>query len=365
MNSNAVSRKLRRSVIALFLPLLICATTTPAHAVETWEKLDKKLKQQIFQLNVGLKLHSKDGWIYLSDLSKKYHFPVFSTLPEDKGYRVVGFGSSFPVRTSQADKTYFVTSRHVLDDADGIQKECQRFFAAMRLHAEQTGNGNPEARYKQLLQTVNLSIKKDLTPSERATYQSTVDAIWDTYENNLSMLKDPTRASFNKYAKQSEIEGQVGYFLHPSGPTSQPPLEAKLYKASKENEPDLAILTASGARTLGMDFETLPANEGQEIQVIGYPVASDAIDAESSKYYAPTFSTGRVSRVTPNILQVDAPITSGSSGGPVVSLRGRVLGVVALRALSNRGGELPNFGGAITIKSVRSFAPELFGRGSL
>ncbi|HEY9867900.1 MAG TPA: trypsin-like peptidase domain-containing protein, partial [Candidatus Obscuribacterales bacterium] len=74
----------------------------------------------------------------------------------------------------------------------------------------------------------------------------------------------------------------------------------------------------------------------------------------------PTFNTGRISRVAPRILQVDAPVTTGNSGGPVVNQRGKVVGVVAVRALSARGGELPNFGGAITVHSVQSFAPELF-----
>jgi S1-C subfamily serine protease len=52
----------------------------------------------------------------------------------------------------------------------------------------------------------------------------------------------------------------------------------------------------------------------------------------------------------------------GNSGGPVVNVRGKVVGVVEVRARTADGSELPKFGGAVSIQSVRSFAPELFQR---
>ena len=165
---------------------------------------------------------------------------------------------------------------------------------------------------------------------------------------------------FREYAGQDKIESQVGYFIHSSGPVTQSALEAKVYKVAKlDAEPDLAILLVHG-KYLGIEFDTIPPAEGQEIQVIGYPTASEQIDLDSFKYYAPTFNTGRISRVAPHMLQVDAPITTGNSGGPVVSLRGKALGVVAVRAVSVKGNELPNFGGAISAQTVRTFVPELF-----
>ena len=314
-------------------------------------------------MNVGLKLRLKSGaWVQLADLCPKYHYPVFSTTTEDKGYRVVGFGSSFPVRAAKTDRAYFLTNRHVVDSCDPIIKECERFYAAMRLYAEQTSAGSDfEKRYRELLSIINLSTKKDLSTGERAIYQSTADAIWDTYEAYLSVKADPSRLLFQKYLAQVVVEPDIGYFLHAPGPVTQPALQAQLYKVARvESDPDLAVLAVPGATTTLMEFDPIPPSEGQEIQVIGYPTASEQIDVDASRYYSPTFNTGRISRVAPRILQVDAPITTGNSGGPVVSQRGKVLGVVAVRALSERGGELPNFGGAITLQSVQSFAPELF-----
>lgn len=335
-----------------------------ASAQQTWEKLDRKIKPSIHQLNVAIKMRIKGGlWAHLSDLSPKFRFPVFSLSTEDKGYRVVGFGTAFPVKTNQIDKTFFLTSGHVVDTADPLIKEAERFYAAMRLYAEHTAAGKDvDARLKEVLQIVNLSVKKELNPQERTLYQSTVDGIWDKYEAHLSMRADPGRGLFKKYSAMMQFEPEVGYFLHAPGPITQAALEAKLYKVARnKNDPDLAILQVPKAMPT-IELDAFTPSEGQEIQVIGYPTASDQIDLDSNKYYAPTFNTGRVSRVAPRMLQVDAPITKGDSGAPVVNLRGKVVGVVAVRAMSPQGHELPNYGGAVTIPSVQAFAPELFGK---
>ena len=145
-------------------------------------------------------------------------------------------------------------------------------------------------------------------------------------------------------------------------------MQAQIFKAARlDSEPDLAILWIANPALPKLEFDQVEPTEGQEIQVIGYPLASDQIDFDSGSYYAPTFSTGRISRVAPRLLQVDAPVSIGNSGGPVVSQRGKVLGVIVRRAsVQQKLGtaviqtELPNFGGAITISSVKAFAPELF-----
>jgi hypothetical protein len=355
-----------RSCLSLLLICLAATTAHPCSAVETWEKVDRRIKGQIFDLTVGLKLRLRDGlWAQLADVSQKTGYPVYSTGGEDKGFKVIKFGTSFPIRTSQHDKTYFITSGHVVtidQQSTEIILECERFFAATKMYAEQKGNGNPDAKYKELLQIINLSTKKPLVGAERQLYETTIDAIWETYDNFLSKRADPGRVMFTKYSTQAPVEHQISYFLHAPGPISQKALEPQIYKvAHSDSEPDLAILTVPTTTLAGLEFDPVAAEEGQEIQVVGYPAASDVIDKDSSNYFAPTFSSGRISRVAPRFLQVDAPITNGNSGSPVVSLRGKVLGVVAVRAIVNKT-ELPNFGGAITIQSVQSFAPELFGK---
>ncbi|MBX9685594.1 MAG: serine protease [Candidatus Obscuribacterales bacterium] len=362
---------LRVSFFALLLPALFAiAPVRASEKLESWEKLDKKLKSEVYQLNVGIKIRLKPGlYVHLTDKSPKYGFAVFGTSPDDKGFRVVGSGSSFPIKTALSDRTYFLTNRHVVDSGSGIVAECERFFAAMRLHAQQTaGFQDPDLRFKELLNIVNLSQKKEMNLGDKILYQSTVDGIWDTYENHLSVRVDPSRTQFNKYLGMLNLDLETGYFLHAAGPVSQAALAAQLYKVAKSDaEPDLAVLWIANPALPKLEFDPLAPSEGQEIQVIGYPLASDQIDFDSGSYYAPTFSTGRISRVAPRLLQVDAPVSVGNSGGPVVSQRGKILGVIVRRAsVQQKLGsqviqtELPNFGGAITVSSIKSFAPELF-----
>jgi hypothetical protein len=334
-----------------------------AVAQESWESLDRKLKGQVLELNVALKLRLRNGlYVQLTDVSPKFRYPVFGTTEDDRGYRVVGFGTAFPISTSQPQKAFYLTSKHVVVNGEELVKECQRFFAAMRLAAEKTAvGGNTDARFKELLALTNLSMKKEMSAGEKAQYVSCVDGIWDVYEKFLSLRADPGRVMFEKYLSQVGVDHELGYFLHKVGPVTNPAIQASIYKTAKTGaEPDLAILSSAPTAISPLEFDLTPPSEGQAIQVIGYPTASDQIDIDAGKYYAPTFSTGRISRVAPRMLQVDAPITTGNSGGPVISQRGKVVGVVAVRALSARGGELTNFGGAVSLNTVRSFAPELF-----
>ncbi len=331
---------------------------------ETWETLDRRLKQQVFQVNVGLKLRLKDGlYVQLSDLSPKYRLPVYATSPQDRGYRVVSFGTAFPVKTTKADTGYFLTSRHVVDKSEPIIKECDRFFAAMRLFAEQTaGNRDVDGRFRELQTIVNWSQTKRMNTQEKTLYTQVVDAVWDCYETYLSEKSDPLRIMFKRYSQQATVVSETGYFIHPPGPSALPPLKGCLYKMSAgDQQPDLALIAVKNTAIPAMELDAATPSEGQEVQVIGYPVASDQIDTDSAEYYTPTFSTGRISRVTPRTLQVDAPIHVGNSGGPVVNLKGKVVGVVARRARDKDGSELPHYGAAVSAQCVRTFAPELFG----
>jgi hypothetical protein len=353
----------KTTVVCALSLLTIGVNCLPACAVESWERLDKRLKGQVLEVNVAIKFKLKDTLCcQIADLSPTLKQYVFSASATDPGYKVVQMATAFPVKTKLNDKTYFFTARHVFDTTAGLVTVFQRFYAGMRLYAEQTAtNHDVDERFNELLQIINLSTKKGRSRAELITYQTTADNIWDTYENYLSNKVDPARARFDKYVKQTNATAEVGYFLHVSGPVTQPPLVAKMYKSTKpDTDPDIAVLTSDKTNLVPLELDQIEASEGQEIQVIGYPIASDQIDTEASDYYTPTFSNGHVTKVTPHLVQVDAPITVGNSGGPVLSLRGKVLGLVVRRALTDSGAELNKFGAAVSVQQIREFVPELF-----
>jgi len=357
--------RLLAAVAAIFLIASGGNAGNCAKSVDSWEKVDRALKQQVYQVNVGVILKLKDGqFAQFSDLSPKYRLPIFSCSPQFKGWRVISYGSAFPIRTTKSDATYFLTSRHVVDKAEPTIKECERFFAAMRLLAEQTAGHDVESRYQELISIISWSQTKRMNTAEKALYNQTADAIWDCYETYLSEKTDPIRIMFKKYLALAGISSDAGYFIHPPGPATITPLRGRIYKMSGgPDEPDLALLTVKSTNIAPLDLDLLTPTEGQEVQVIGYPLESDQIDQDSFQYFTPTFSNGRVSRVTPRTLQLDASVQVGNSGGPVVSLRGKVVGVVARRARDNdTREELRKFAAAVTVPCVRAFAPELFGK---
>lgn len=110
----------------------------------------------------------------------------------------------------------------------------------------------------------------------------------------------------------------------------------------------LAATTHAEAADAGLDLAILPAPEGHSgglwLETL-YPYVGDRVWAYGSpKGLAGTMTDGIVSAVRERggrtVLQISAPISPGSSGGPVLDARGRVVGVTVS---SVRGGQNLNF----------------------
>ena len=357
-----------RILIPAILTVLILAPQNALAQQKSWEEIDRDIKARIFHLNVGLKIKLKDGsFATLNDLSPKDKMPVFATAGSDMGYRVVGFGTTFPIQKDREGTTFFITNHHVVSSHSVIVESCRKFFGAMRLYAEQTAPSTNDSdtteRFNQLKAIVSLPRnKKDLSTAEKVTYVQTVDGIWDCYKTYLSTRADQGRLLYKKYLEEVTPLFEVGYFLHPPGASTKLPLRGQLYKFAKAGgKPDLALLKVAHHKIQPIELDAVSPTEGQEIQAIGYAIASDALDEDSGKFYAPTFNTGRISRVTPNTLQVDAAVTTGMSGGPVINKKGKVIGVVAKRFKNQSGHEVRGFSAAVSANIIKDFAPELFG----
>lgn len=96
---------------------------------------------------------------------------------------------------------------------------------------------------------------------------------------------------------------------------------------------DLAVLRLPQAGLPSIPLATDPPRPGEEIVVLGYPLARD-IGFEDL-----TVTRGTVSRVLlgDGLLQFDAAVNPGNSGGPVLNLRGQAVGVVSFRVRQAQG----------------------------
>jgi len=97
-----------------------------------------------------------------------------------------------------------------------------------------------------------------------------------------------------------------------------------LFADDKDN--DLAVLSVRGleAPSLALSSERLP-RQGSRVYVYGNPLNLEG-----------TFSSGEVSALRGNqFIQITAPISPGSSGGPVFNARGYVVGVADAQLLDS------------------------------
>ncbi len=85
----------------------------------------------------------------------------------------------------------------------------------------------------------------------------------------------------------------------------------------KDEENDLAILEVQGLRGYALGLALTPVQVGQEIYVLSNP-----------EEYEGTFTRGMVNAYRGSDMQIDAPLSHGSSGGPVLNKRAQVVAMV-------------------------------------
>ena len=106
-----------------------------------------------------------------------------------------------------------------------------------------------------------------------------------------------------------------------------------------DSDHDLAILLLDEplAESTPLPVAELPT-VGQRAYVVGHPFAPQvAIDRRLKGLLDWSLSAGVVSAFNDDIIQVDAPVNAGNSGGPIVDGEGRLLGVVSFEIRQSDG----------------------------
>lgn len=111
-------------------------------------------------------------------------------------------------------------------------------------------------------------------------------------------------------------------------------LPARIVKISDNPDEDLALIQIEREGPFpvvaGVSSGASDASEGMSVVTIGYPLGYDTpMEGAGNDFLAKsTLNPGTVSKKTSSVLQIDSYATHGSSGSPVFSTRGVVVGIV-------------------------------------
>jgi S1-C subfamily serine protease len=105
---------------------------------------------------------------------------------------------------------------------------------------------------------------------------------------------------------------------------------AEIYKLGPNNSSDVAILkfTSPDAIVHAIEPDINNINQGDEVVVIGYPLGLNLLELTKDDRIDPSLSTGIVSRVGQDFIQLNLRAYRGNSGGPVLNRKGSVIGIL-------------------------------------
>lgn len=156
------------------------------------------------------------------------------------------------------------------------------------------------------------------------------------------------------------VEGSTDTVVRFSGQTE--PVPARVLAADPGN--DLALIKIDARDLVAATFATPGSvRVGDQVVAIGYALALDG---------GPTVTTGIVSALQRTIvtesgalnslIQTDAAISSGNSGGPLLNMRGEVVGINTAVARGDSESAANNIGFSISVDEVLRVVEELRGQ---
>jgi len=116
---------------------------------------------------------------------------------------------------------------------------------------------------------------------------------------------------------------------------------------------DLALVRIGAAGLHALDIGDLSGiSPGQSVMVLGYPLGNENVSVTSGLVSSIEFDDGR------NItwVQTDSAINPGNSGGPLLDMHGRVIGIIAIKAV---GIAVEGIGYAISANTINLYLPSL------
>jgi len=131
-------------------------------------------------------------------------------------------------------------------------------------------------------------------------------------------------------------------------------LDVELIGVSPERDLALLQLTPESRQKIEAELGEIPylmlgdsntVYRSDEVMALGYPLGQQMLKS----------TTGVISGREQHMIQISAPINPGSSGGPLVNIRGEVIGINAAGIT-----EAQNVGYAIPVNTLKIILPDLF-----
>jgi S1-C subfamily serine protease len=104
-----------------------------------------------------------------------------------------------------------------------------------------------------------------------------------------------------------------------------------------KDSPDVAILKINSSRlrfVRGIESDLNNIEQGEDVAVIGYPFGLDLLKQTHDEQIAPSLSTGIISRVGQDYIQLNLRAYHGNSGGPALNRKGEVIGILTANVSS-------------------------------
>jgi S1-C subfamily serine protease len=113
---------------------------------------------------------------------------------------------------------------------------------------------------------------------------------------------------------------------------------AEIHRINPDKEsPDVAILKINLSKlrfVRGIESDLNRIEQGEDVAVIGYPLGLDLLKQTHDEEISPSLSTGIVSRVGQDYIQLNLRAYHGNSGGPALNRKGEVIGILTANVSS-------------------------------
>jgi serine protease Do len=195
----------------------------------------------------------------------------------------------------------------------------------------------------------------DLAGFPPPTREARIEALMQRPENRRGL----------RVARQIQVAFQDGRTLEATVLASNPPVlqpQRETTRAARGVPDDVAILKVERRDLVAVPLEQMVVQIGDQVFVIGFPgvVLTHEMLSTRSRV-APSVTLGRVSGfkldlADQEVIQTDAAITWGNSGGPAFNTRGDVIGVATFLSVGREGTEVQGFNFLIPVGRVATLA---------